>query len=94
MKKIVHEARVIIKHFGKPYFYSLSNNGLVDDIFYYLYVEIIYAFFNRVQYTSLEYNATSQDCSRLQLHGGYHTGGKVMEDITREVKSLMISYGR
>ena len=60
----------------------ILNNGLTDSILYYMYIECVYDHLNRVQYTTLELNSTSQLCTRLQFNGGYHSGG-----ITLNVKN-------
>ena len=75
MKNIVHVSKVMTLY--KPFFHVFSHNGPVDDIFYYMYLQIIYDVLNRVQYATLEYISESQTCSTIQFHEGYHRGGKV-----------------
>ena len=77
MKNIVHDRRVVYFYSTEPHFHLTSNNGPTDDIFYYIYVEIIYDLLNRVQYTTLEFNSTTQSCGKIQFNGGYHFGGEV-----------------
>ena len=75
MKNIVHVQKVMSLY--EPDFHFITHNGPVDDIFYYMYVQIVYDVLNRVQYTTLEHISKSQSCSTIQFHEGYHTGGNI-----------------
>ena len=77
MKNIVHERKAM--SLSEPNFHSISyKGGPVDNVFYYLYVEIVYDLMSRVQYTTLEHILNKQSCSTIQFQEGYHqTGGKI-----------------
>ena len=61
----------------EPTFHYLSYKGQTNGIIsHYMHVQIMYEHLNRIQYTTLELNSTSQSCSTFKFYAGYHTGGK------------------
>ena len=77
MENIVYELFDTTIHVTEPKFYYLSYKGQANGIMsHYMHVQIMYEHLNRVKYTTLELNSTSQSCSTFQFHAGYHTGGK------------------
>ena len=80
MKNTIHVNKVV--SLSGPHFHLISHNSPVDDVFYYMYVQILYDFLNKVQYTTLQHIPISNNtsCSTIQFYEGYHTEGK------REIK--------
>ena len=72
LKTIIQELLVVADHNPSLFIW---NDGPTESILYYLHVEYVYDLLNRVNYTTLELNSTSQLCARLQFNGGYHSGG-------------------
>ena len=73
LKTIKQELFLVDTHeFSFP---IIFNDGPTDSALYYVQVQCVYDLLNRVQYTTLELNSTSQLCTKLQFNGGYHSGG-------------------
>ena len=77
MKNIIHVNKAA--SLSGPHFHLISHNGPVDDIVYYMYVQTLYDFLNKVQYSTLDHISLSKNksCSTIQFHEGYHAGGKI-----------------
>ena len=76
MNTIGHDKKMLT--LSEPHSFIIYHNGPDEDVFYYLYLEIVYDFLNKVQYTTLEHILKRQSCSTIQFHKGYHTGGKII----------------
>ena len=77
MENIVYHLFDTNIHNIEPGLHYLSYEGQTDGIMsHYMHVHIMYEHLNRVRYTTLELNSTSQSCSTFQFHAGYQTGGK------------------